>query len=115
MQPTYLKCIRDANARGRALEIGYSENTPAILDSLTLRTNCPCAKCIEERARKSSIKSKLKIIKSTIEESSSIKEIRAVGNYAINIVWNDGHDTGIYTFKFLEELANHNSLLPPKK
>jgi DUF971 family protein len=27
-----------------------------------------------------------------------------VGNYAVNFVFNDGHNTGIYTFKYLLEL-----------
>ena len=27
-----------------------------------------------------------------------------VGNYALRITWSDGHDTGIYAFRFLREL-----------
>jgi len=28
-----------------------------------------------------------------------------VGSYAISIDWSDGHDTGIYTFRYLRELC----------
>ena len=27
-----------------------------------------------------------------------------VGNYAVNFTFSDGHNTGIYTYKFLHEL-----------
>ena len=31
--------------------------------------------------------------------------IEEVGNYAIQLAWGDGHATGIYSFRFLRELA----------
>lgn len=36
-----------------------------------------------------------------------IKGIEAQGNYAIKIVFDDGHNTGIYTWDYLHELAIH--------
>ncbi|MBL41706.1 MAG: hypothetical protein CMM49_03480 [Rhodospirillaceae bacterium] len=35
-----------------------------------------------------------------------ISNIEKVGNYAIRIVFNDGHDTGIYTWEYLYELGS---------
>jgi len=32
-------------------------------------------------------------------------DIQLVGRYAVRLVWNDGHRTGIYTFQFLRELS----------
>jgi DUF971 family protein len=34
-----------------------------------------------------------------------IKSLEAVGNYAIRIVFDDGHDTGIYSWAYLRELG----------
>ena len=34
-----------------------------------------------------------------------ISDIQAVGNYAIRIVFDDGHDTGIYSWEFLNDLG----------
>jgi ATP-binding protein involved in chromosome partitioning len=34
-----------------------------------------------------------------------IKELRAVGNYAVRIVFDDGHDTGLYSWSYLAELG----------
>lgn len=35
-----------------------------------------------------------------------IDEIEQVGNYAIRIVFNDGHDTGLYSWHYLHELGS---------
>jgi DUF971 family protein len=34
-----------------------------------------------------------------------VTAIRPIGNYAIQLVFDDGHDTGIYTWAYLEELG----------
>ncbi len=34
-----------------------------------------------------------------------IKELRPVGNYAVKIVFDDGHDTGLYTWSYLQLLG----------
>jgi ATP-binding protein involved in chromosome partitioning len=33
-----------------------------------------------------------------------IKDLRPVGNYAVRIVFDDGHDTGLYTWPYLQTL-----------
>jgi ATP-binding protein involved in chromosome partitioning len=33
-----------------------------------------------------------------------IKELRPVGNYAVRIVFDDGHDTGLYAWSYLQTL-----------
>jgi len=40
-----------------------------------------------------------------------IRDIIAVGNYAIQLVFDDGHDSGIYSWRYLRELGeNHQTL-----
>jgi ATP-binding protein involved in chromosome partitioning len=34
-----------------------------------------------------------------------IRELRPVGNYAVRIVFDDGHDTGLYSWTYLDELG----------
>ena len=41
----------------------------------------------------------------TGKESVAIVGIEPVGNYAIKIVFDDGHDTGLYTWDYLRKLA----------
>lgn len=41
------------------------------------------------------------------KEQVGIKAIEAMGNYAVRLVFDDGHNSGIYTWKFLHELGLH--------
>ena len=66
-----------------------------------LRRQCPCATCRTERAREAA--NPLKILKydpSTLHAVSA----RLAGNYGIQFSWSDGHDTGIFEFRFLRAL-----------
>jgi DUF971 family protein len=64
-----------------------------------LRENCPCANCVEE------FTGIRKIERGSIPSSLERSEVTAVGNYALQFVWSDGHSTGIYTFDFLRMLC----------
>jgi DUF971 family protein len=37
----------------------------------------------------------------------SIVRVEPVGNYAVRIVYDDGHDTGLYVWSYLHELGEH--------
>lgn len=41
----------------------------------------------------------------TGKEDVDIVDIRPVGNYGVQLVFSDGHDTGIYTWDYLYELG----------
>jgi DUF971 family protein len=40
-------------------------------------------------------------------QTLAIVEVEQVGNYAVRIGFNDGHDTGIYTWRLLRSLTTH--------
>jgi DUF971 family protein len=44
-------------------------------------------------------------VRVTGKEKVGIDGVEPVGNYAIRILFDDGHDTGIYSWRFLRELA----------
>jgi DUF971 family protein len=39
------------------------------------------------------------------ENQITVKSIDQVGNYAVQITWNDGHSTGIYEYHFLKKFS----------
>ena len=39
------------------------------------------------------------------KKSFKIRLLRPVGNYAIKIIWEDGHSNGIYTFDLVKKLS----------
>jgi DUF971 family protein len=69
-----------------------------------LRVNCPCAGCREDRQRPPD---PFRILKPSEIPHGPLKPVavKPVGRYAYQIAWNDGHDTGIYSFDVLRELC----------
>ena len=41
------------------------------------------------------------------KENVNITNIEQVGNYAVRLVFDDGHDSGIYSWDFLHELGRN--------
>lgn len=82
------------------LEIDWSDGVQSKYNVFNLRTACPCANCIDE------LTGKLLLDPENIDPNVKPKGLVSVGNYAIQIAWSDGHDTGIYTWKRLRALAD---------
>ncbi len=72
-----------------------------------LRKNCPCATCREERDAKAtrppSQGLSLTILPANISKAVEFTDAKLVGRYAMQIVWGDGHSTGIYDFRLLRQ------------
>lgn len=66
-----------------------------------LRKHCPCASCRGEREKTED--NPLAILKSDPRDLRVVNA-RLVGNYAIQLIWSDGHDTGMFDFKLLRSL-----------
>jgi DUF971 family protein len=65
-----------------------------------LRRACPCASCVDEWTRERLLDPE------TIPADLVAKRVESVGRYALRVTFADGHDTGIYTFSMLRELAD---------
>jgi len=63
-----------------------------------LRSVCPCASCAEEK--RSANADPLRLITGP-PPSAGVTSAELVGNYAVRVVWADGHDGGIYGFSSL--------------
>jgi DUF971 family protein len=44
------------------------------------------------------------------KENVGIKAVEPVGQYAVRLVFDDGHDTGLYTWKYLLELGRDRAV-----
>lgn len=84
--------------QSRTLELKFSEGDYEIPAEL-LRVYSPSA---EVRGHSSSER-RLQTGKKHI----AIKGIEPVGNYAIRILFDDGHDTGLYAWAYLRDLAEN--------
>lgn len=45
------------------------------------------------------------------KEDVSITGIEPVGNYAVKLIFSDGHDSGLYSWDILHEFASHHQAL----
>lgn len=87
------------------LAIDWSDGHHAVYTWQHLRRHCPCAGCraqVEQPADPFHV-----LTERELNSPSVLKpvEMTPVGRYAYKIVWNDGHDTGIYTVESLRHLC----------
>jgi DUF971 family protein len=47
-----------------------------------------------------------------ISENIEIRDLSLVGRYALNFRWSDGHETGIYSFRYLREFCEAQATAP---
>jgi DUF971 family protein len=44
----------------------------------------------------------------TVSDALMIADVSIVGRYALNFRWSDGHETGIYSFRYLREFCERD-------
>jgi DUF971 family protein len=71
-----------------------------------LRKACPCATCRDLRAQQQRAPANpFQVLNTVTTQEISPLHLSAVGNYALNIEWSDGHRTGIYPWDMLRALC----------
>jgi|TARA_B100002003_G_C14101109_1_gene529578 DUF971 family protein len=65
-----------------------------------LRLQCSCAGCVEEMTGKALLNV------SSIPDDIIIADYLEIGKYALQFLWTDGHQTGIYPYEYLLKLGN---------
>jgi DUF971 family protein len=66
---------------------------------IDLRFECPCATCVDEITGKRTLK------RESLSLSVKPLKIEPVGRYGIVVKWSDGHNTGMYHFDRLYQIA----------
>lgn len=92
---------------GEGVDILWSDNHASHYAFPYLRDHCPCAVCNDERERK--VQDAAKGVKPDVlpmyKPKVTARAAAAVGNYAIQIEFSDGHSTGIFSFSCLREMC----------
>ncbi|HEX4824980.1 MAG TPA: DUF971 domain-containing protein [Candidatus Polarisedimenticolaceae bacterium] len=87
---------------GRELALAWADGHESYLPFDDLRRACPCAMC-RGTHEPAAAPDPLRIVKAPVAGQVAIAKLVPVGSYAVQIVWSDGHDTGIYAFESLRE------------
>jgi DUF971 family protein len=95
---------------GAGVDITWSDGHTSHYDFPYLRDECPCATCNDERVKKSAFAtagpaSAAAAVLPMFKPKVSARSANAVGNYAIQITFSDGHATGIYSYDHLRTLC----------
>ena len=89
------------------LSIEWMDGELSIYPLAGLRAACPCAQCKGGHANMGKPASPDMLdIPLLVNASIELKSIEKVGNYALQIVWGDGHSYGIYSWEFLRGLTH---------
>ena len=91
LTPVEIRAPRGA----RVLEIDWADGHTSVHPHRWLRGFCPCASCQGHHGP----------IRYREAGEPLLLDLSEVGNYALQLHWADGHDTGIYSFDFLRRLC----------
>jgi DUF971 family protein len=92
--PTELR----VNSSRDALSVLFDDGAHAVLGAEKLRMQSPSA---EVRGHGGERPPPV-----TGKENVKIVRLEPVGNYAVRIVFDDGHDSGLYSWNYLQDLAD---------
>ena len=93
------RVVRDAERR--TLRIPWADGHESTYDWEYLRRRCPCAHCQGEWGRSGAMTGDPLL---TVDQTF-LKSMQLVGRYALQPIWGDNHDTGIFAFTHLRELC----------
>lgn len=85
------------------ISITWSDNAETSYYAPSLRRACPCASCVNEWTGEKILKD------SSVADDLTFSDMQLVGRYALNFRFSDGHDTGIFTFKYLRDLSENRN------
>ena len=94
--PTELKLHK----RARELEVCYADGASYRLSAEYLRVHSPSAEVTGHQAGEGLLVPG--------KQAVGIVAIEPVGRYAVKLVFDDGHDTGLYTWKVLDTLCREH-------
>jgi ATP-binding protein involved in chromosome partitioning len=83
----------------RELAIAWADGAESVYAVRDLRLACGCASCVDEWSGAG------RLDPASVPDDVRPMRITPVGRYGIQIHWSDGHETGIYPFRRLRELA----------
>lgn len=90
---------KEVKGDGQNLIVVWQDGVESKLPFRELRFRCPCAVCVDEMS------GERRITADSVAADVTPKDVRQVGRYAIQITWSDGHNTGIYSYSYLRQIA----------
>jgi DUF971 family protein len=101
--------VRVLLTEGKGLEIDWQDGHKSAWTFAWLRDACPCATCVDERKNEGrkigQPKSKSGELLPMYKPLAKPASAHAVGRYALQFNWLDGHSAGIYSWEYLRRVC----------
>ncbi|MFN2311914.1 MAG: P-loop NTPase [Spirochaetia bacterium] len=105
-----IRALGKANLEGiKRPEVGYDAESVRLywreedlrieVPNKILRLDCRCAACVYEYTGEKRLEP------DSIPDDIHAEDVQTIGNYAVAITWSDGHSSGFFSYKQLQELA----------
>ncbi len=105
LRPVELKLLEDGSLR-----IAWSDGSARVYRPRELRDASPDALTREKKSHEATRPAnELTVLNPAETVPLAIRGMNPVGHYAYQIVFSDGHDSGIYTFEYLYSLGTPTS------
>lgn len=95
------------------LKINWNDGHYSEYSLFGLRKNCPCVLCRGGHGSMNTYDRSLFFVDPP--RHVEIEDIRQIGNHAIKIFWNDGHNNGMYQWETLRKLCPCEQCYPKQK
>lgn len=99
--------LQHATLIGNELALSFADGFEAYLPLPLLRRSCPCAGCQGEPDALG------RVLRPKVDygqHAFALNRFEGVGGYAIQLFWEDGHSSGIYSYSYLRKLAEIRSV-----
>ncbi len=103
MNPTPSEITLDQ--KNNVLVISWADGKTCRYPVSKLRMACPCAECRGGHENMGKRGDPDNLLELQPPRAYQIEQLELVGNYALQPIWDDGHDSGIYTWEYLYRLC----------
>ncbi|NDJ84313.1 MAG: DUF971 domain-containing protein [Chloroflexi bacterium] len=93
------------NRQQGMLIIDWSDGRECEYPLSHMREACPCVECRGGHHNMGMEHAPENLLQLTPARSYGVDRLEIVGNYALQVFWDDGHHTGIYTWEYLYHLC----------
>lgn len=103
----------DISNSDQTLTIEWADGHISDFSLFGLRKNCPCVECRGGHSQMGRFEPQLFLVKPT--RTYKILSADQVGNHALKITWDDGHNSGMYRWNLLRHMDDSVQKLENKE
>ncbi len=102
MDTKYTPASVDVSNSDQIFTVKWEDGHTSDFSLFGLRKNCPCVACRGGHDKMGSFEPELFKVKPT--RTYKILKAEPVGNHALKITWDDGHNSGMYRWDLLRQM-----------